>query len=70
MGEWIKRRVNEHQHDMPVSLDIKAVYGDTWRCECGKTFRIMGLTFHSASDPRENDYHTAEWDEVLGQRDV
>lgn len=70
MGQWIKRRANEHQHDMPVSLDTKAAVGDTWRCNCGQVFEVVSLNVHRAYDQRENDYQTAEWEKILGQKDV
>lgn len=54
MGEWIKRKVDEHVHDYPreTSNARKEVFpGDTWRCSCGQVFTVTGFNYGDQRDP-------------------
>lgn len=52
MGEWIKRKVDEHVCDYPRAKTGKDInINDIWKCDCGKQWRVTGFDSGPQWDP-------------------
>lgn len=53
MGEWIRRKADEHRHDAPhLASEAKGCQvGDIWQCNCGVKLEIVGFDSGSQWDP-------------------
>lgn len=53
MGEWIKRKADEHVCDYPRfrSEAQLAQVGDIWKCSCGRQYQVKGFDSGMQWDP-------------------